>query len=81
MVIIYGFDSSYKEYYNKNIIEDNLDNQLYVALTRSKEHLYLIQHCDNSPLINNFVNLNLNVQIINLIDKSDTINMGKNKKI
>ncbi len=69
MVIIFGFDSSYKEFYNKNIIEDNLDNQLYVALTRAKQCLYLVQHHKNNPLFNIYENIELNVDIINFCEK------------
>lgn len=44
VVIIFGFDNSYFEYYKKNIDPYICPNELYVATTRASEHLTLLHH-------------------------------------
>jgi hypothetical protein len=51
VVFVFNFDSGYFEYYDKNGQKDQIPNTLYVAATRSKEHLILLhgqdkQYCD-----------------------------------
>lgn len=43
VVFVFNFDSGYFEYYDKNSQKDKIPNTLYVASTRAKEHLILIQ--------------------------------------
>jgi hypothetical protein len=54
VVICYGFDSSYYEFYGKNLSTEYCPNILYVALTRAKERLIIIQNKINNimPFIN-----------------------------
>jgi len=42
VVIIFNFDSSYFDYYDKQISKDICPNTIYVALTRCKEELIII---------------------------------------
>ena len=42
VVIVYGFDSSYFQYYKQNVSKFICPNELYVATTRASEHLVLI---------------------------------------
>ena len=56
VVICYGFDSSYYEFYGKNLSTEYCPNILYVALTRAKEKLILIQ--DEKKDIMPFININ-----------------------
>ena len=58
IVILYNFDNSYMEYYNKeNIINSRIcPNILYVGATRASEKLILIQDFNSKPL--QFLNLN-----------------------
>ena len=53
VVILFNFDSSYFEFYNKNADKNICPNELYVATTRSSEHLTLIHHYKNNYL--NFI--------------------------
>lgn len=54
VVIIFSFDNSYFTYYNKSESSYKCTNTLYVALTRSLEHLTLIHHYENNflPFLN-----------------------------
>lgn len=49
VVIVFNFDISYTEFYKKNNIHE-LSNELYVALTRSSQHLSLFHHYTNNFL-------------------------------
>ena len=42
VVLVYGFDSSYFQYYKKHASKFICPNELYVATTRASEHLILI---------------------------------------
>lgn len=42
VIIIFGFDESYFRYYKKNYDPKILPNELYVALTRSSEKLFIL---------------------------------------
>lgn len=46
VVFLLGFDISYFEFYNKSDPRDVCNNPLYVALTRAKELLYIINYRD-----------------------------------
>jgi len=54
VVICYGFDTSYYEFYGKNLSFEYCPNVLYVALTRAKERLIIIQ--DENKNIMPFIN-------------------------
>lgn len=42
VVMLYGFDASYFKWFNKTAEPTICSNELYVAMTRAKEHLFLI---------------------------------------
>ena len=42
IVMLYGFDASYFKFYNRTAEPTICPNELYVALTRAQEHLFLI---------------------------------------
>ena len=44
VVLVFCFDSSYFKYYNRNANPYSCTNELYVATTRSRDHLTLIHH-------------------------------------
>ena len=48
--IVYNFDDSYFKYYNKDAKQNELPNELYVAITRSLECLTVIHHYKNGFL-------------------------------
>lgn len=50
LVIIYGFDSSYFEFYAKDADPHICPETLYVATTRAKEYLILLEHFSKGPL-------------------------------
>jgi AAA domain len=50
IVIIFGFDNTYFEFYAKEKNRDVCPSELYVAVTRSSNILMLIQHDKNDPL-------------------------------
>ena len=54
VIIIFGFDSSYFNYFNKNANSKNCSNELYVASTRGSEYLTLLHHHTNNflPFLN-----------------------------
>lgn len=62
-VIIFGFDNSYFTYYAKDKDPNVCPSELYVAVTRAKEHLYLISHCSTPELP--FLTLDDDVRVIN----------------
>ena len=47
VIIVFNFDNSYFKYYEKNNKTTICPNVFYVAITRAKEHLVLLHHCDN----------------------------------
>lgn len=64
VVFVYNFDESYFEFYKKEVRCDKCPNELYVAITRSSEHLILLHHIFNKSLpflniskINKYVDL------------------------
>ena len=50
IVFLLGFDESYEKFYNKNGEPGKCANPLYVAITRSAEHLILLHHFTKAPL-------------------------------
>ena len=50
LVIVFGFDSSYYKYYARDESQNVCCDTLYVAATRAKEKLILIQDCLETPL-------------------------------
>ena len=50
IVIVFNFDESYFKYYAKNKNPYKCPNELYVACTRSSEHLVLVHHYQNNYL-------------------------------
>jgi superfamily I DNA/RNA helicase len=54
IVMVYGFDESYYKFYNRDADPKVCANELYVAITRGMEHLYLIHHRQNNymPFLN-----------------------------
>jgi len=54
VIVIFSFDNGYFIYYNKSESPYNCTNTLYVALTRSLEHMTLIHHYENKflPFLN-----------------------------
>jgi adenylate kinase len=50
IVIVFGFDDTYFEFYAKEKKKDICPSELYVAVTRSSDILMLIQHEKNDPL-------------------------------
>lgn len=65
-VFIYGFDSSYYEYYDKGAKQTECPNLLYVATTRASQKLFLLH--DNNFDYLPFLNLNMIEQRTNFID-------------
>ena len=50
LVIIYGFDSSYFEFYGRDLEPNICPETLYVATSRAKEYLVLLEHYSKGPL-------------------------------
>jgi len=50
VVLVYGFDSSYFDYYEKDSNKFACSNALYVATTRAIEHMTLFHHSSNDYL-------------------------------
>lgn len=63
IVIVLGFDLSYHKYYNKDDSPNVCCNPLYVALTRSMEHLIIVQTGDPLPFVK------LSSEYVDIIEK------------
>lgn len=50
VVIVFSFDSSYFQFYGKDLPHSECPNAVYVALTRAKERLSIIHGCKNEYL-------------------------------
>ena len=50
IVIVFNFDGSYFKYFKKNSNPYECSNELYVAVTRAREHLILLHHYQNDFL-------------------------------
>ena len=67
IVFVCGFDESYEKFYNKSGIYGECSNPMYVAITRSAEHLILLHHykkdylsCTNIENIKDYTNFTVN---------------------
>lgn len=56
-VVVFEFSENYLKFYNRNANKDKCPNELYVALTRSKGDIMVIQHDKCRPLP--FLDLNI----------------------
>lgn len=68
VVICYGLDSSYLEFFGKKLSHEKCPNIIYVALTRAKEKLIIIQDIKKNilPFINiNTIDTYTNYHILN----------------
>jgi len=50
IVIVYNFDSSYFNFYNKTAPKNECPPSIYVAITRASEHLFLLEDINYYPL-------------------------------
>ena len=50
IVIVYNFDSSYFNFFNKTAPKNECPPSIYVALTRASEHLFLLEDINYYPL-------------------------------
>ena len=50
IVIVYNFDSSYFNFYNKTAQKNQCPPSIYVAITRASEHLFLLEDINYYPL-------------------------------
>jgi hypothetical protein len=50
IVIVYNFDSSYFNFYNKTASKNECPPSIYVAITRASEHLFLLEDINYYPL-------------------------------
>lgn len=51
VVIVYGFDDSYFNFYEKNLPNNVCPSTLYVAVTRASEKLFLLEGSRNKPFV------------------------------
>jgi nucleoside-triphosphatase THEP1 len=49
VALIFNFDQSYFDYYNKSDIHTSCPNTIYVAITRASERITVFNHYKNSP--------------------------------
>jgi hypothetical protein len=79
IIIIFSFDNSYFEYYNRNAPKHYCSNEIYVALTRATERISVIHDYKYNFL--DFLNIhniekycdNDNLKLISLFDKNNKI--------
>jgi len=67
VVIVFNFDYSYFKFFSKNKNPDVCPNEIYVAITRAKEHLILIH--DNKQDFLPFLNKNKLQSYVNITGK------------
>jgi hypothetical protein len=67
IVIVFNFDNSYFKFFSKNKNQDVCPNEIYVAITRAKEHLILIH--DNRQDFLPFLNKNKLESNVNITGK------------
>ena len=77
IVIIFNFDNSYFNFYNKNVNPLICPNELYVATTRGLEHLTLFHHYQNDFLT--FIDKSI-IQNYCYFEGNLSINNKNNKK-
>lgn len=71
IVFVYGFDSSYFKYFDRDIDKTKCPNTLYVALTRALKELYIF-HSDRENYCD-FVRHDILGKYVNVIGKIDSI--------
>ena len=82
IVIVFSFDESYFKFYAKNNNPYECPNELYVACTRSLEHLSLIHHYQNEFLpflIKESIRLNTIYNVEKLLEASNNFKNNNNK--
>lgn len=79
IVIVFNFDYSYFKFFSKNKNPDVCPNEIYVAITRAKEHLILIH--DNKQDFLPFLNKNKLQSYVNITGKLYFTNFDNNKVI
>jgi hypothetical protein len=77
VVIVFNFDYSYFKFFSKNKNPDVCPNEIYVAITRAKEHLILIH--DNKQDFLPFLNKNKLHSYVNIMGKLYFTNFDNNK--
>jgi hypothetical protein len=77
VVIVFNFDYSYFKFFSKNKNQDVCPNEIYVAVTRAKEHLILIH--DNKQDFLPFLNKNKLHLYVNITGKLYFTNFDNNK--
>jgi len=77
VVIVFNFDYSYFKFFSKNKNPDLCPNEIYVAITRAKEHLILIH--DNKQDFLPFINKNKLHLYVNITGKLYFTNFDNNK--
>jgi hypothetical protein len=78
VIIIFNFDASYFEYYEKNKPTNKCPNVFYVAATRAKEHLVVLHHCSNQmfEFVNrNMLSLTTDLENYNKYDKKEDVSV------
>jgi hypothetical protein len=79
VVIVYGFDSSYFEFFKKDADPRFCPNEIYVAITRASEYLSLIHHYENAYLP--FMKINRLDQYVDFISKMPIQTKSKSENI
>jgi hypothetical protein len=79
LVIIYGFDASYFKFYAKDLDPNICPETLYVAATRAKEYLVLLEHYSNGalPFLKKSYNQMKNLDYIQFTDHDFKPNLNK----
>ena len=68
-VVVLDFDSSFFKYYSKGYSTETCPNAMYVALTRSKQYLYLVQNTRTEPI--DFIESSLLEEYCNIVYTGD----------
>lgn len=66
LVILFGMDSSFFEFFGRNLPDDRCPNEVFVALTRAREQLVLVHH--NSQKLMPFVSAQALYETADVID-------------
>ena len=76
--LVFNFDKSYFDYFNKTASVDKCPNELYVAITRAKESMVLLHHYQNDWLP--FIQPNKLKQFVEFKEYSKLNVLNKTKK-
>lgn len=79
IVIVFGFDNSYFEFFKKDSNPKICPNEIYVAITRASEHLSLIHHYENEYLP--FLKANQLPQYVEYVSNLGVNSRSKSEKI